>query len=162
MAHTMLRTLRDLFESVLPPPGAPEPDEAHAVQLAAAVLLVEVMRADTEMSTPEREAVVRALRGKFALADHELARLVELAEQTARSAHDFQSFTARLNDHFTPEQKIRMVEAMWEVAYADGHLAAHENHTLRRIADLLYVPHGAYVHAKMRARARSQSAGSGT
>jgi uncharacterized tellurite resistance protein B-like protein len=44
------------------------------------------------------------------------------------------------------------VELMWQVAYADEHLTAHENHVMRRLADLLHVPHGAYIGAKMRAR----------
>ena len=50
------------------------------------------------------------------------------------------------------EQKIRMVELMWRIAYADGHLSDHERHVMWRIADLLHVPQGAYVHARMRAR----------
>ena len=150
----MLRTLKDLFDSLVPPPSAaPTAVDAHGLQLAAAVLLVEVMRADTEMDDAERGAVMRALHAKFALAGDEAARLVELAEATARGAHDLHSFTSRINDAFGIEQKIRMVEAMWQVAYADGHLGAHEKHTLWRVADLLHVPHGAYVHAKMRAKA---------
>jgi uncharacterized tellurite resistance protein B-like protein len=45
-----------------------------------------------------------------------------------------------------------MVEYMWRVAYADGHLGERERHTLWRISDLLHVPHGAYINAKMRAK----------
>jgi uncharacterized tellurite resistance protein B-like protein len=48
---------------------------------------------------------------------------------------------------------VRIVEHMWRVAYADGHLNAHEQHVLWRVADLLHVPHGAYINAKMRAAA---------
>ncbi len=149
----MLRTLRDLFDAVIPRSAdVPPPDEEHLLQLAAAVLLVEVMRSDAEMSDPERQAVLAAMRDKFTLAEDELARLVELAEAEARDAHDFHSFTSRINERFSAEQKIRLVEAMWRVAYADGRLAEHERHTLWRVADLLHVPHGAYVHAKTRAK----------
>ena len=149
----MLRSLKDLFDSIVPAPGSAAPADEHGLQLAAAVLLVEVMRADAEMGAAERSAVMAALRAEFSLADDEMARLVELAEETARNAHDFHSFTSRINDSFGPEQKIRMVEAMWRVAFADGYLGVHEKHTLWRVADLLHVPHGAYVHAKMRAKA---------
>ena len=58
----------------------------------------------------------------------------------------------RINEAFGMEQKLRMVEHMWRVAYADGTLSAHENHVMWRVSDLLYIPHGAYVSAKMRAR----------
>jgi len=150
----MLRTLKDLFDSLTAPAAAATPAAGeHRVQLATAVLLVEVMRADTETSAAERQAVLAALKSKFDLGDDELARLVELAEQTARSATDFHSFTSALNTQFDEGQKLRVIEAMWQVAYADGHLAAHENHVLWRIADLLHVPHGAYINAKMRAKA---------
>jgi uncharacterized tellurite resistance protein B-like protein len=49
-------------------------------------------------------------------------------------------------------QKLRMVEHMWRVAYADGHLSEHERHVLWRVADLLHVPQGAYVNARLRAQ----------
>jgi uncharacterized tellurite resistance protein B-like protein len=149
----MLKTLKDLFDSLLPPsPGAAPQAAEHALQLATAVMLVEVMRADATFHPGEREAVLAALREKFALGDDEAARLSELAESAARDATDLFSFTSRINDHFEMPQKLRMVEHMWLVAYADGHLSEHERHVLWRVADLLHVPQGAYVHARLRAQ----------
>jgi uncharacterized tellurite resistance protein B-like protein len=150
----MLRTLKDLFDAIQPPPAAAAPAaQTHALQLATAVLLVEVMRAEDGISDDERQAGVAALRKTFELAPDEIDRLLELAEHTARRAHDFHSFTGRLNEAFSAEQKLQVVELMWQVAYADGHLSAHENHVMWRVADLLHVPHGAYIGAKMRAKA---------
>ena len=96
--------------------------------------------------------MVAALRQKFSLADEELSRLVELAEQTARTASDFHQFTSVINDGFSQEQKIRIVEYMWRVAYSDGHLDAHENHLISKVAGLLHVTHGEYISAKLRAK----------
>jgi uncharacterized tellurite resistance protein B-like protein len=149
----MLRSLRDLFDSFSSTPAG-APDE-HTLQLATAVLLAEVMRAEPEVTVAERDAVLRALRAKFTLAEDELARLVELAEQTSRSASDFHQFTSVINDRFSQPQKIRIVEMMWEVAYADGALDAHENHVIGRVAGLLHVTHGEYIAAKLRAKASS-------
>lgn len=148
----MLGTLKEVFASFQPMAGQPARNAQQQLQLATAVLLVEAMRADPVLGVAERRAVVAALREQFALADDALARLVELAEHTARTASDFYQFTSTINDNFSPEQKIRIVEQMWRVAYADGHLDAHENHLIGRIAELLYVPHGQYIAAKMRAR----------
>lgn len=148
----MLNTLKDLFESLRPPAAGSDPQATeHALQLATAVMLVEVMRADTSFHEGEREAVLHALHDKFGLTTDEAQRLAELAETTARDATDLFSFTSRINDHFDMPQKLRMIEHMWRVAYADGHLSAHERHVMWRIADLLHVPQGAYVHARMRA-----------
>ena len=155
----MLKTLKDLFDSLLPPPAGAAPQAAeHTLQLATAVMLVEVMRADTTFHPGEREAVHAALRDKFDLSDDEAQRLAELARTTAHGASDLFSFTSRINDHFDMPQKLRMVEHMWRVAYADGHLSEHERHVLWRAADLLHVPQGAYVHARLRAQ---QAAGAG-
>ena len=155
----MLRTLKNLFDTVLAPPvERSEADQAHFLQLATAVLLVEVMRADPELGVSERLAVVKALRQKFELTEDELAELVALAEQAARTASDFHRFTSAINDGFDQDQKVRIVENMWRVAYADGHLDAHENHLISKVAGLLHVPHGQYIAAKMRAREDSPRA----
>ena len=152
----MLRTLRDLFDTLLPPPGSAAgaaADDEHRLRLATAVLLVEVMRADGQFGAAEQAAVRSALVEKFELGADEAERLVELATSTAKEATDLFGFTARLNERFSDAQKLRMVELMWAVAYADGHLADHERHILWRVADLLHVPQGAYVLARQRAAA---------
>ena len=148
----MLRTLKDLLDAFTAP--AEETPEArnHALQLATAVLLVEGMRADPNIAVAERNAVLASLREKFALADDALARLLELAELTASSASDYHQFTSRINDSFAHPQKIQMVENMWQVAYADAHLDAGENHLISKIAALLHVTQGEYIGAKMRAK----------
>lgn len=150
----MLNTLKDLFDSFTQgTPGTQSPAERdHAVQLAAAVLLVEVMRAEPSMDAAERSAVITALRERFALAHDELERLVELAVETSQSAYDYQRFTSSLNDNFTHPEKTRLIEAMWQVAYADAHIDAHENHTISKVAGLLHVTHGEYIAAKLHAK----------
>jgi uncharacterized tellurite resistance protein B-like protein len=149
----MLKSLKDLFDSLVPPSPQADPQSAeHLLQLATAVMLVEVMRADASFHAGEREAVLAALRDKFALAEDEAQRLAELAEAAAHQATDLFSFTSRINERFEMPQKLRMVEHMWRVALADGHLSDHERHVLWRIADLLHVPQGAYVHARLRAQ----------
>jgi uncharacterized tellurite resistance protein B-like protein len=150
----MLKTLKDLFDTFTAPTAAQSPaDREHALQLATAVLLVEVMRADPGINAAERAAVLDSLREKFSLGNDELARLLELAEDTAQTSHDYHRFTSSMNDHFNHEQKIHVVENMWQVAYSDAHLDAHENHLISKIAGLLHVTHGEYIAAKMRAKA---------
>jgi len=154
----MLRALKDLFETI----AAPAPPAGHAehdLHLAAAVLLVEVMRADPALGEAERLAVVQALRGRFALAPDELDRLVELAHEKARGANDFYAFTSTLNDRFSHPEKVHMIEQMWQVAYADGHLDAHENHLISKVAGLLHVTHGEYIAAKLHAKQAAGGAG---
>jgi uncharacterized tellurite resistance protein B-like protein len=149
----MLRTLQNLLAALQPPPpGAAAADDEHLLQLATAVMLVEVMRSDSTFHDDERFAVLAALRSKFQLTVDEAARLAELAESTAHAATDLYAFTSRINERFDMPRKLQMVEHMWRVAYADGHLSAHERHVMWRIADLLHVPQAAYHHARLRAQ----------
>jgi uncharacterized tellurite resistance protein B-like protein len=156
----MLKTLKDLFDSLAPPAaGADRQAEEHALQLATAVMLAEVMRADSSFHPDERLAVLAALRDKFSLAPDEAERLTELAVATAHRATDLFGFTSRINERFDMPQKLRMIELMWLVAYADGRLSEHERHVMWRVSDLLHIPQGAYVHARMRAQQLSGSGG---
>lgn len=154
----MLASLKELFDAVVggtdSARAAPraKPTE-HTLQLAAAVLLVEVMRSDEHRSDAVRRTVVQALRREFSLSDDEVARLVELAEATSRDAPDLYSFTSQLHKGFDLEQKLRIVELLWQVAYADGSLAEHENHLMRKLGALLHISRGDFVAAKQRGRA---------
>jgi len=149
----MLNTLKDLFDSFSAPAAARSAaDSDQAVRLAAAVLLVEVARAEPASTPAEGKAVVAALQKRFTFANDELSRLVELAQAQAKDLYDFHRFTSVLNDRFTQPEKVALVEAMWQVAYADEHLDAHENHLISKVAGLLHVTHGEYIAAKMRAK----------
>ena len=147
----MLRAIREFFEQHIGQAAAPA-QEAHRLQLATAALLVEVVRSDGGIAPAEREALLAAIGARFALAPEEAVTLIDLAEQETRLANDTFQFTSLINRSFSPSQKLSLVELMWQVAYADATLGAHEQHVLRKLAELLHVPHGDYIAAKMRAR----------
>lgn len=147
----MLRALKDIFDNLVNTEPTPE-ERQQALQLATAVLLVEVMRADSSKTSRERQPVAAALRQRFALDDAALAQLLAQAEQAAENAYDYHHFTASINDSCSQDQKIQIVEAMWQVAYADAQVDAYEHHAISKIAGLLHVTHGEYIGAKMRAK----------
>ncbi|HEY9096914.1 MAG TPA: TerB family tellurite resistance protein [Hydrogenophaga sp.] len=149
----MFSLLKDLFTQIAGPSEEEQAQQtAHQLQLSTAVLLVEVMRADPTLEETERLAVLRALKARFQLSETELVGLMTLAQDTAKSAYDYQHFTGLMNEHLTQPQKIGIIESMWTVAYADAHLDAHENHVISKVAGLLHVTHGEYIGAKMRAK----------
>lgn len=147
----VLKSIRNYFEQNIGAQGAPL-GARHSIELATAALLVEVVRSDAGIVPEEQQAVLRAVREKFGLSADESQALFDLAEEEVRTANDYYQFTSLINRHFDQPQKQHIIELMWRVAYADNSLAAHENHVLRRIAELLHVTHGDYIAAKMRAR----------
>ena len=148
----MLDTIRDFFDRHFGDDTADATRDPHSLALATAALLVEVVRLDGGLEAVEREAVLRAVNTKFGLSPQEADELVALAEAEAREATDYHRFTSLLNQNFSPEQRVRVIEHMWQVAYADSALSSWEQHLIRKVADLLYVPHSEYVAAKLRAK----------
>lgn len=150
----MLRQIGELFSRIATQPetGSQE-DRSHRLQLAIAVLLVEVMRADAGGCVNEQSKLRQLLAQRFALTPDETEQLIELAEMRATEAHDLHSFTEVLNQAFDERERQQIFEELWQLAYADGRLDAHENHLMRRLADLLHIRHAAFVGTKMRASA---------
>jgi len=147
----MLTKLNNFLSTIIPPASVESRPE-HTLQLATAVLLIEVMRSDADSTDDEQATILEILMRRFNLADTEVAQLSELGHRTASAAIDLHQFTSLINRELGLTEKIRIIEYMWQVAYADGKISAHENHLMRRIVDLLHIPHGDNAAAKKRAR----------
>lgn len=149
----MFAAFKHLLDEIVPhdAPG-PAPD-VPSLRLAAAVLLMEVMRAQGGIAAEERTVAARALREEFGLVPEDVATLLQSAERESMAAYDYFRFTNPLDEQLTQAQKLALVEAMWRVAYADGQRQPEENTVIAKVAGLLHVPHGEYIAAKMRARA---------
>ena len=147
----MLSKLNNFLSSILPSPEAGSQPE-HTLQLATAVLLIEVMQSDAECAFEEQAAILKILKERFHLSDAEVAQLTERGQQASKTANDLHQFTSLINRELELPEKIQIVEYLWQVVYADGHISAHENHLMRRLVDLLHIPHGDNVAAKKRAK----------
>lgn len=150
----MLKGIRDFFEQHLATPAS-TPSRRHTLELATATLVAEVARLDGGIDAAEREAVLGAMRERFSLSEAEAGSLLELAEAESRDATDYYQFTSLVRQRYSLEERQEIVELLWQAAYADARLSAHEQHVIRKIADLLYVPHSGYIAAKMRAKERA-------
>jgi uncharacterized tellurite resistance protein B-like protein len=132
-------------------------EQEHAYRLATAALLIEMTRADYDVKSVERDAVTQAVQRVFELNTAETAELVALAEQEADEATSLYEFTRLINDNFEPQQKEHIVELLWQVALADGEIDKYEDHLVRKIADLIHVPHLTFIRAKHTAIDRMKS-----
>ena len=126
-------------------------DIEHALRVATAVLLVEVVRADFVVDEGEREQLRQLLRRQFELSDAELDALLEEAEADADRLVSIQHITRLLNQHYDHAMKRRVIEMMWQMVYADGEKSHYEEHLIRQVADLLYLSQGEFVQARHRA-----------
>lgn len=148
----MLRNLKQFFEKYVEPGfGAGNPDAVdHAIRLSTAVMLVEVARADSEFDSSEREVIAEVLQRTQLVSVSEAEELLRLAEAEVDAAVSLYDFIKVLNNNLTSEQKRLIIELLWEVAFADGRLDKYEDYSVRRLADLLHVPHKHFIQTKLK------------
>ena len=128
-------------------------DIEHALQVATAVLLVEVTRADFSVDASEKLKLRELLEQQFELSEPELDALLEKAEDDADRMVSIQHVTRLLNEHYDHAMKLRVVEMMWQLVYADGEKDHYEEHLIRQVAELLYLSHGEFIQARHKAEA---------
>ena len=131
-------------------PAETNTGSAGSLNLAVAALLVEVLRADYEVTAAERQQVVQSIGKLLELGPSDSVALMELAERHSDQSHDLFQFTSMINQGYSAAEKERLVEHLWRVARADETIHKYEEHLIRRIADLLYVPHASFIAAKLR------------
>lgn len=149
----MIITVKNFFEKYIKSsPEKPGEVSGHALQLATTALLIEMMRADAEVSEYERSMVMKTVMAKFHLTEEESHTLLCFAEEKVRKATGYYEFTSLINRGFTYEQKVKIIEHLWEIAFADTSLDKHEEHMVRKIADLIYVEHKDFIDAKLRVK----------
>ncbi|MCW4631793.1 TerB family tellurite resistance protein [Marinomonas rhodophyticola] len=125
-----------------------EQGEQISYQKAVAALLMEVMLADHHVSEKEESQVKRLLRDVSELGD-DVDILFEEARAGVEEANDLYQFTKVINETATLEQKMSLLRGLWYVALADGNIDAHEDHRIRRISELLFMPHSEFIQAKL-------------
>lgn len=139
----MWSALKSLFD------GADQRDDSSKLQLAAAALLIEVSKADYATGSAEQQAVIAAIRQHTGLQDDALNALLTQAQQTSAESTSLYEFTSLINANYSELQKFNLIRELWRVAAADGEIHKYEDHLIRQIAELLYVPHAQFIRAKL-------------
>ncbi len=130
----------------------PENSALRSEQIATAALLIEVMIIDGNMSEDELQSITRTLSTILQLSSEQADELILLSRDEVSEATSLYQFTKEINAHFDQQKKLDLMTAMWQVAFADGHLDKHEEGIIRRIADLLHLRHSEYIQCKLNAR----------
>jgi uncharacterized tellurite resistance protein B-like protein len=149
----MLGKLTALFDTAFARDNEDPAAREHALRVATALLLIEVARADHADDFAEDATMLESLKQFFALDATAASLLLEEARSTADQAVELQQFTRRLHEQLSVAEKQRVVEMLWQVALADRRLDKHEDHLVRRIAELMYVSHADLIRIRNRLRA---------
>jgi uncharacterized tellurite resistance protein B-like protein len=128
------------------------PGDPHALPRAAAALMLEMAVTDEGGEQAELDVIHRAMHTAFGLQQAELDELIAQAHQATRESVSLYDFTRELRTGLAADERAELVEWLWRVAYADGRLDRHEELLVRRVADLLGVPHHEFIRRKLAAK----------
>ena len=144
----MLDAIHSFFQQVLSAPEQRD-NQTLTLELASAALLCEVMRADYDSSEAERAALKQMLMTRYRLNEQDVSQLMALAEAEVDDAVDHYQFVSLIKQHYDYDQRLELVNLMWQLAWADGSLDPLEEHRIRRLADLLHVSHSDFIRSKL-------------
>jgi uncharacterized tellurite resistance protein B-like protein len=145
----MITSIQALLQKYTQAQAAAQQDSEQALRMATAALLMEVARADHDIKDEEREAVRRIIENYYSVSPQQARELADAAERQANDATSLFPFTRLITSECSMEDRIRIVRMLWKVSCADGHIDAHEEHLVRKVADLLYVPHHQFILTKL-------------
>jgi uncharacterized tellurite resistance protein B-like protein len=120
------------------------------IYVATLALFLEIAHIDGEFSPEERKRLSEIFTTEYGLNPVYLEQLTELAEQELKNSHDLWRFTNLLNHNLSQLEKIRMVELIWKIIYADGILDQHEDYLIHKFARLLNLTHSELINAKLK------------
>ena len=158
----MFESLRRLLGGTSEGAGEARTPGQDRIRVATAVLLLEMAHADERMHDIELALVQKILQERFTLSEETLGELMALAEDRRRESLDLYQFSREINEHFSKEEKLEVMEHLWRVVFADGEMDPFEEALARQLATLLRLSHREMIDAKLQVQKElGQGGGSG-
>lgn len=123
---------------------------SHDVRIATCALLLEMAHIDGEFSESERESIINIIKKDYDLSDEHAVALIEAAGEELERSIDLWKFAKLINQNYSLDEKIQIIEMVWRVIYTDGKLDRHEDYLVHKLANLLRLTHKELIDAKMK------------
>ncbi|MBS83455.1 MAG: hypothetical protein CMD65_04890 [Gammaproteobacteria bacterium] len=120
------------------------------IELATCILMIEVARSDENFDDIEKEKILSIAKNNFNLNDDQTRLLIHLADKKNQEMISLYEWTSKINESCEYSEKKRVIEFLWDVAFADNIIDKYEDHSIRKIADLLYIKHQDFIKAKLK------------
>jgi len=131
-------------------PLAPHLSGEEQLRVASVALFLEMIEMDDKGEAKERDLILSLVQKSFSLTAEQAEALIAIAEQDRKQATDYFQYTSLINKQCSLEQKIQLIESLWRIALVDGQLDPEEEYLVRKLAELLYVPHVDFIMTKIR------------
>ncbi len=148
----MIAKIRRFFEdNLLLNEQKPQENEKQ-IELACVTLMIELAKVDQSIDDGELKIIRNAAKKTFNIADEKIDDIIELALEESKQSTSLYQFTDLVNNHYSEDMKYQLILAMWKIAFVDGELDKYEEHLIRKVAELTYVPHIKFMEAKFNAQ----------
>ncbi|MBI2432328.1 MAG: TerB family tellurite resistance protein [Candidatus Hydrogenedentes bacterium] len=124
--------------------------KAERLPLATCVVLLEAARADDHFSDTERLHILDVMRAQFKLSNAEAEELIQEAHSASAESTDLWRFTHAINQGYSQQEKIAIMEEVWRLVLSDGELHGIEDHLAHKLRTLLNLNHPQMIEAKMK------------
>ena len=143
----------NFFKKIFQNEESEEPTIDDKTSIKACVaLLLETSMADEILDESELMALKNTLQKDFQINEDEIDELIDLAKENVEDSTSLYEFTRDINDNFDAAQRVKLIESMWKIAYADGNIDKYEEHIIRKVSNLIYVAHSDFIKAKLSAK----------
>ena len=129
--------------------GSSSNQKNKKVEVAACALFIEIAKADGEFTKDERNFIISEMKSTFNLDDDYVNDLMMLAEERVKESISLYEFTGVINTSFSHEEKIELIESLWNLIYKDEKLNQYEDHLIKRIAATINIEHKEIINAKL-------------
>ena len=147
----MIKSLKYYLDNFLQESQDNDISSKSKIELAAAVLMIEISLADENIGDDEYKTIKNILFDQFDLDKTQIDELISLAEDEVDHSVSLHEFSETINNELSAKEKVNIIENLWFVAYADAYLHKYEEYYIRKIADLLHVSHSDYIKTKLKA-----------
>lgn len=122
----------------------------HDIRIATCALLLEMADIDGEFSDIEKNNIIERFQKDYDLSDEYVDELIEVSRQELEGSIDLWQFTNLINQNYSLEEKIKIIEMVWDIAYSDGRLDQHEDYLAHKLSNLLRLNHKQLIDAKLK------------
>jgi uncharacterized tellurite resistance protein B-like protein len=122
----------------------------HDMRIAACALFVEISRIDEEFTPEEMETVLSILKEQYDLSREHADALVTAAEKELENSVDLWQFAKLINENYSNDEKVELVEMLWRIVYVDGKMDAYEHYLMNKLKNLLRLSHDQLISAKLK------------
>ena len=147
----MLNTLKRFFNKITTDDSSdPGQNAEHDIRIATCALFLEMARIDESFTREETATILSILKDKYGLSQEHADALLADADEELKDSIDYWQFARLINENYSTEEKIQIIETLWRIVYVDGKLDKYEDHLIHKLSTLLRLSHDQLIQAKLK------------